>query len=36
MTETMQRWSMDALGRENLKLTQAPVPQPARVKCACG
>ena len=28
MTETMQRWSMDALGRENLKLTQAPVPQP--------
>ena len=28
MTETMQRWSMDALGRESLKLTQAPVPQP--------
>ena len=28
MTETMQRWSMNALGRENLKLTQAPVPQP--------
>lgn len=28
MTETMQRWSMDALGRENLKLTQAPVLQP--------
>ncbi|MDU1106585.1 MAG: alcohol dehydrogenase catalytic domain-containing protein, partial [Enterobacter sp.] len=28
MTETMQRWSMDALGRENLKLTQASVPQP--------
>lgn len=30
MTETMQRWSMNALGRENLKLTQAPVPQPGR------
>ena len=28
MTETMQRWSMDALGRDNLKLIQAPVPQP--------
>ena len=28
MTEMMQRWSMDALGRENLRLTQAPVPQP--------
>ena len=28
MTETMQRWSMNALGRENLKLTQTPVPQP--------
>ena len=28
MTETMQRWSMNALGRETLKLTQAPVPQP--------
>ena len=22
MAETMQRWSMNALGRENLKLTQ--------------
>lgn len=28
MTETMQHWSMDALGRENLRLTQAPVPKP--------
>ncbi len=28
MTETMQRWSMDALGRDNLKLIQSPVPQP--------
>ena len=28
MTQTMQRWSMDALGRENLNLIQAPVPQP--------
>ncbi|EMD2745778.1 TPA: NAD(P)-dependent alcohol dehydrogenase [Enterobacter ludwigii] len=28
MTEMMQRWSMDALGRGNLRLTQAPVPQP--------
>ena len=28
MTEMLQRWSMDALGRENLRLTQAPVPQP--------
>jgi len=28
MTEMMQRWSMDALGRESLSLTQAPVPQP--------
>ncbi|MDU3301603.1 MAG: NAD(P)-dependent alcohol dehydrogenase [Enterobacter ludwigii] len=28
MTEMMQCWSMDALGRENLRLTQAPVPQP--------
>lgn len=28
MKEMMQRWSMDALGRENLRLTQAPVPQP--------
>ncbi|MGG5837035.1 zinc-dependent alcohol dehydrogenase family protein [Huaxiibacter chinensis] len=28
MTEMMQRWSMDALGRENLKLTQVPVPRP--------
>lgn len=28
MTEMMQRWSMDALGRENLRLTQTPVPQP--------
>lgn len=28
MTETMQRWSMDALGRDNLKLIRAPVPQP--------
>jgi hypothetical protein len=26
MTETMQRWSMNALGRENLRLTQEPVP----------
>lgn len=28
MAETMQRWSMNALGRENLKLTQEPVPKP--------
>ena len=28
MREMMQRWSMDALGRGNLRLTQAPVPQP--------
>ena len=28
MTETMQRWSMDALGRDNLKLIQSPVSQP--------
>ncbi|MCU6203518.1 zinc-dependent alcohol dehydrogenase family protein [Enterobacter cloacae] len=28
MAETMQRWSMDALGRENLKLTQEPIPAP--------
>ncbi|HDC4684791.1 TPA: NAD(P)-dependent alcohol dehydrogenase [Enterobacter cloacae] len=28
MAETMQRWSMNALGRENLKLTQGPVPKP--------
>ncbi|HAV2161545.1 zinc-dependent alcohol dehydrogenase family protein [Enterobacter cloacae] len=28
MVETMQRWSMNALGRENLKLTQEPVPKP--------
>jgi NADPH:quinone reductase-like Zn-dependent oxidoreductase len=28
MTEMMQRWSMDALGRENLRLTQVPVPRP--------
>ena len=28
MTETIQRWSMDALGRENLRLTQEPLPQP--------
>jgi len=28
MTEMMQRWSMDALGRGNLRLTQAHVPQP--------
>lgn len=28
MTETMQRWSMNALGRENLRLIQEPVPQP--------
>ncbi|HDR2794901.1 MULTISPECIES: NAD(P)-dependent alcohol dehydrogenase [Enterobacter] len=28
MKETMQRWSMNALGRESLKLIQEPVPQP--------
>lgn len=28
MAETMQGWSMNALGRENLKLTQEPVPKP--------
>lgn len=28
MTETMQRWSMNALGRENLRLSQEPIPQP--------
>lgn len=28
MAETMQRWSMNALGRENLKLTQEPVLKP--------
>jgi len=28
MTEMMQRWSMDALGRENLRLTHVPVPRP--------
>ena len=28
MTATMQRWSMDALGRESLRLVQEPVPQP--------
>ena len=28
MTATMQRWSMDALGRESLRLIQEPVPQP--------
>ena len=28
MTETMQRWSMNALGRESLQLVQVPVPQP--------
>ncbi|SQI78079.1 alcohol dehydrogenase [Klebsiella oxytoca] len=41
MTQTMQRWSMDALGRENLNLIQAPVPQPGpgevrvRGECRC-
>ena len=28
MTETMQRWSMDALGRESLRLIQEPLPVP--------
>jgi NADPH:quinone reductase-like Zn-dependent oxidoreductase len=28
MTETMQRWTMSALGRENLTLIQEPIPQP--------
>ena len=28
MTETMQRWSMNALGRESLQLVQVPVSQP--------
>lgn len=28
MAERMQRWSMNALGRENLKLTQESVPKP--------
>ncbi|MBW4238357.1 NAD(P)-dependent alcohol dehydrogenase [Enterobacter roggenkampii] len=28
MTETMQRWTMNALGRESLTLTQEPIPQP--------
>lgn len=28
MAETMQRWVMNTLGRDNLNLVQAPVPQP--------
>lgn len=28
MTETMQRWTMSALGRESLTLIQEPIPQP--------
>ncbi len=28
MAETMQRWTMNALGRESLTLTQEPIPQP--------
>lgn len=34
MTETMQRWTMSALGRESLTLIQEPIPQPGPVKCA--
>ncbi|WP_158818314.1 NAD(P)-dependent alcohol dehydrogenase [Methylocapsa sp. S129] len=29
MTETMRRWTMDALGRDRLTLAATPVPQPA-------
>jgi hypothetical protein len=36
MTETMQRWSMDALGRENLSSFRRPFRSQARVKCAYG
>ena len=32
MAETMQRWSMSALGRENLKLTREPVPKVGEVR----
>lgn len=28
MAETMQRWTMDALGREHLQLTASAIPQP--------
>jgi hypothetical protein len=36
MTETIQRWSMDALGRENLRLTRNPFRSLAPVKYAYG
>src|SRR5271170_2308356 len=29
MAETMKRWTMDAVGRDHLALTTAPVPEPA-------
>jgi NADPH:quinone reductase-like Zn-dependent oxidoreductase len=29
MAETMKRWTMDAIGRDHLALTEAPVPRPA-------
>lgn len=28
MTDTIQRWTMDALGREHLRLTVDAIPQP--------
>lgn len=28
MTETMQRWTMNAVGREHLQLTESAIPQP--------
>jgi hypothetical protein len=36
MTETIQRWSMDALGRENLRLTEVPFRNLAPVKSVYG
>lgn len=32
MTDTMQRWTMDALGREHLQLTTDAIPQPGRAR----
>ena len=29
MAETMKRWTMDAIGRDHLTLTEAPIPDPA-------
>ena len=29
MAETMKRWTMDAIGRDHLALTEAPIPRPA-------